>query len=120
MFSILLVMAASASAHAVGSNGQSFVKNSSIYTEIAVPCLGSTPDLQSPVAVNQAQPGFSGGECRVVTTMGESFRVENSQLIFVNSKGVSSAVGTLRGTPSCYQTDAGGEFYATWVPVQLN
>jgi hypothetical protein len=122
LISVLLMLAALGSVYAAGvSDGTctEFMKSSLIYTEIAIPCAGSTPDLNSPVAVNQQQPQLQGGECRAVTQSGEFFRVENSQLVFVSSNGGKAKIGTLMGSPSCYQTDRGGEFYASWIRVQI-
>jgi hypothetical protein len=119
---VLLMLAAPGSVYAADvSDGTctEFMKSSLIYTEIAIPCAGSTPDLNSPVAVNQQQPQLQGGECRVVNQSGQSFRVENSQLVFVSSNGGKANIGTLMGSPSCYQTDPGGEFYASWIRVQI-
>jgi hypothetical protein len=91
---------------------------SSTYTEVAVPCAKMTPDFSKPVVVNQTDS--TGGECRVQEVgTDEFFRVNGSELVW-SKNGQSLTVGSLLSAPSCYQTDTGGAYYATWTAVQLN
>jgi hypothetical protein len=91
----------------------------SAHTEVAVPCAGSQPDFSQVVTINQALPLPSGGECRVEPRAGQSFYVKDQNLIVVNAQNETEIVGALVNTPSCYQTDSGGEFYSSWSQVRF-
>jgi hypothetical protein len=91
----------------------------SVYTEISVPCSGRVPNFNQPVGINQRDLPH-GGERRIVPTSGESYFARGSDLVCVNASGSTFVVlGHLQDTPTCYQTDPGGEFYSTWTPVQI-
>jgi hypothetical protein len=94
-------------------------RQSGTYTEVAVPCAGSQPDFSQIVAINQANPLPAGGECRIEAQFGKSFYVKGQNLIMVNAQNEIEVVGVLMNTPSCYQTDSGGEFYSSWSQVRF-
>lgn len=94
------------------------IASPAIYAEVAVPCHGLTPDPSQPVALNRAD--VQGGECRVTPDQGSSFYVSGTDLVEIDSAKRARHVGTLLGTPSCYQTDAGDDASATWEPVRLD
>ena len=94
-------------------------RDTKTYIEVAVACVGSTPDFSQSVAINQAIPLPLGGECRVEPNDGEIFYVRGQNLIVVNAQNQVKTLGVLMSTPSCYQTDTDDEFYSSWNPVRL-
>ncbi|MGZ3649951.1 MAG: hypothetical protein ACXVB9_13965 [Bdellovibrionota bacterium] len=94
-----------------------FTTTPGTYTEVAVPCTGLSPDFSQVVAVNQ--PTVNGGECRVELPAGQAFQVEGDKLVVTQGARFVRTVGTLTDKPSCYQTDSGSDYYATWNRVRL-
>lgn len=88
------------------------------YAELAVPCTPQgLPDFSQQPAVNQAD--HSGGECRTVLESGKSYSVRSLELVLVDNAGTVTHLGVLTEKPSCFQTDHGGPFYSTWIPIHF-
>jgi hypothetical protein len=88
------------------------------YTEASIPCSGMEPDLSQAVAINQATA--DGGECRVESVQGESYKIIGKDLFRARGTEIIQHLGVLIHTPFCFQRDTDDEYYSSWNAVKLD